>query len=201
MASLAQFVARDYGHYGLLGLPGIIVAASLTYAHVLRPRWGEGPRWATLAAPFALAAVLLGWPSVDPGSLSLWRAGAMDANALAQPWFLRPEVADRLHQLKGSGVVAEGESVYVFPPDHNSVHYLLATRSAAPTGYSFLVAPLEDIAWQDCDAVVVLDAQHGHPDGQPLQLPPRARLLSELVQHGFEPRLALSFITVYRRPQ
>ena len=53
-------------------------------------------------------------------------------------------------------MVRADASLYVLPPRHNSIHFLLGTRSAASLGYRFRVPVLQDVPWENVESVVVL---------------------------------------------
>ena len=62
-------------------------------------------------------------------------------------WHQREELRDDLEPLRRH--VPPGASILLVPARHNSIHFLLGTRSAASSGYHFQLREYNDESWID----------------------------------------------------
>ena len=153
--SLVQFYARPFGHYTLLGVPGLVISATLIVVYLARELAGR-ERGIVRSRLFVLiaACIPLGYGVTLPHSLQVWRVVLPKDFVVQQLWHKQADVAQDIELLRN--IVQSGASLYVLPPRHNSIHFLLETRSVAPLGYRFRVPVLQDVSWQDFESVVVL---------------------------------------------
>ena len=144
LATLIQFKARPYHHYLLLTIPAVTIGSTILW-HQQRDRltnrslqrcflilmamlpfcWAEDYRWGYHPTQ---------WPS------------AKQVQPLSS-WHQRHDVRDYLDHLSDN--LPASTTLLVLPGRHNSLHYLLNTRSGSDQGYSFNeTAYQSDKTWQ-----------------------------------------------------
>ena len=132
LATLIQFKIRPYHHYLLLTIPAVTISSSIIWhqhRHLLRTGGAQRLLMITLAIlPFCWAEDYrwgyhpAQWPSakqVEPLSA----------------WHQREDIQRYIRQLAQQ--IPRETTLLVLPGRHNSIHYLLHSRSAAEQGYSF----------------------------------------------------------------
>lgn len=197
-ATLLQFRTRAYGHYMLLAVPPLVVSA-VTLAARQAPRHlgslSQHPlRWFLVAGS---ALLLLWYPAGAPASWHIWRVTSPANLASHQLWHRQAAVAADLRELARQ--IARGETLYVLPPRHHSVHYLLGTRSLEPWGYGFRMPELEQMPWQQFDAVLLLHGGLDESDRQVWTPGQQAEASRILARSGFRPVAQLRTMRLYRR--
>ena len=193
LLSLVQLRTRGYYHYALLGAPFLVIACLLLTAKLVIPR--------LLAARVAAItwleiSCLLVFPLFYTGgnaqSLAVWRLDPA-AFPTTKLWHESPEVTAAL--LKIGQEINGGERIFLFPPRHNVVHYLLGSRSANARGYGFLGEKIEAIDWSRAQHVVLVDENHQDPASRQLL----AHIRRELVLANWKPTLQAGPFIVYTR--
>ena len=144
LATLIQFKARPYHHYLLLTIPAVTISSTIIW-HQHRDRltsrslqrcllilmamlpfcWAEDYRWGYHPTQ---------WPSANQ----------------VQPlsaWHQRKDIRQYIDHLSQN--LPASTTLLVLPGRHNSLHYLLDTRSGSDQGYSFNEAAYQgDETWQ-----------------------------------------------------
>lgn len=198
LATLLQFRTRAYGHYMLLAVPALVLA-SVTLALSTVPRFLRGADWSGLRRGLLLlaASLPLAHTAGNPATLHVWRVLPPADFRPQQLWHQQPRVAADLERLRAE--VEPGERLYVLPPRHHSVHYLLGTRAPEPWGYSFRVPDLETMPWQRFDAVLLLTGALDESDRRLWTANEQSLARESLQRQGFQVRLRRPSFVLYRR--
>ncbi len=193
--ALAQFISRPFGHYMLLAIPFLILG-SVLLAHAWLPRLPERLSQSLLVRTLLLTAVaaLFFNTAGRANTLWVWRWHLPDnfhANAL---WH---EQSRQAHDIAAAqAVVIPDSKMYILPPRHNSIYYLLRTRTASTDGYTFFETDSETFPWAGCRYFILLThglSEHDYQFSSAARLREMRHLL---LSEGFHPRDGLGLQTM-----
>ena len=197
---LIQYRARAYYHYFLLGLPTLVIAASVLAScgwDAVTDRLPAMRRCAIVV--IVLAAFPLFYTGGNSHSLHVWRVTGPDTTSV--PLFRQLESADDFQQL--SNHVRSGSRMCVLPARYcGTVSFLLNTRGGKEVGYSWHFPKGQTysaIQLGQFDSALLL-----HPEGDPEEAPPWdastiADIRSRLVANGFTERLSSEGMVWYAK--
>jgi len=189
LASLVQFSSRPFGHYMLLGLPFLILAAVLL-AHEIVP-WMTGRAAQSHLTAYLLlgaAAVVFANTSGRADTLHVWRPVLPRDFEPLPVWHRQPGVASDLADL--ADVVPPDSTMYIVPARRNALYYALGTRTANPDGYWFFLRDPHTMPWNECAFVLLLTRGLNEYDLQFCSPSQMHAVRRELARRGFIRRLS-----------
>ncbi|MEE3372972.1 MAG: hypothetical protein VX346_26805 [Planctomycetota bacterium] len=197
LATLWQFRTRPYGHYALLALPCLVIAAVAVMSQLLLAHWARYGKRRQWFAGMVLAAVPLLIGSWRPGTLAIWRV-IPDRQAAYRPlWHRQPEITRDLQRIRQ--IVPPRSSVLVLPPRHRSIHYLTGTRSSRQRGYGFRARSLQELSWVSCGWVVLMTSGLDETDLAIWGSSQIEEAVNALKQNGFRQAARLETMLVFQR--
>ena len=198
LATTVQFWTRPYGHYMLIGLPFFIIGSVLVLGHYVNATFAS-PHRKSVHKAFVLALVALPLLSFKgrPESIQLWRVWKPDTTAMARSqWHLRKRVKQDLRTLRQ--FVTAGESMYVYPPRHNSPYFFSGGRGIAKTGYGFIVPNIDELPFDQLKWVIVIERELDESDRA--EFTQSRELVTALRKHRFRALARLKTMTLWVSP-
>ena len=197
LATLWQFRTRPYGHYALLAMPCLVIAAVAVASQLLLAHWGSHGKRRQWFAGMALAAMPLLIGSWRPGTLAIWRVIPHRHAAYRPLWHQQKEIAGDLQRIRQ--IVPPRSSVLVLPPRHRSIHYLTGTRSSRQRGYGFRTRSLQELSWVTFDWAVLMTSGLDETDLSIWGSTQLDEAVNALKQNGFRQAARLETMLVFQR--
>lgn len=203
LATLVQFVKRDFLHYGLLAVPFLTIAVIIVTIRMVQLAGRALPRLKLLIT-IAVTGLLLnpGIVSLSPAdNFQVWPLVSNPVVSTLEPWHEKDQLASDIRSI--SRLVAPGEDVLILPPSRNALHFLLGTRSLTnPHGYGW--GPQDTsltIRSPSLKAIIVLDPRTFEgTERQTCNMIGCNRAVSALPENGFRVSSKLKTMTLWRRP-
>jgi len=148
LATLIQLRSRAFHHYMLLAIPSLVTCSSLAWLRLWSHR---SDSWRSRRVPCLALLILPLLPfllesGIDDGFLA-GRIPRPVEHGTQQRWHQRTLLQQDLERIREK--LPAGTSVLLVPARHNSIHFLLGTRSAAASGYGFQLKDYADGSWID----------------------------------------------------
>jgi hypothetical protein len=196
---------REYYHYMLLAIPGILLAATacaITFKEwnmkhdIVKRIWAPSNLW-TRWALFSLVLFPFFYTGGNPNTFHFWRWQKPPWSGW-QPWYENPPIKEDLQYVRTFLQEAD-QRLYVLPPHRVEPFVLWGLRASPQIGYGFDPPEPANFPWESVNYFLVISPQfdaetHRGADGQASR-----RLLEELPRKGFRMTVSLPTMTLYER--